>query len=280
MGSADGEIRRPGMCNPADGQPCLSGTPRQAQIDADTRTPAQRHHDALEYIGRRALERGDLGHLNGLPTSILIRTTLQDLMTMTGTATTGGGTTLPISDVLAMAARRNATNYLGMFDDATGAVLDLFRARRTASTAQRLAIILRDGGCTKLGCPVPAYRSQVHHTVTDWRDGGHTNVNQMTLACGPDNRPVGPGGWTTRMNAHHDTEWHPPQALDTGQNRINHYHHPQRYRPPTDHTATHDPLDPGSWAPRGVIPARPPEDDSAPTQRATPPAGPDPPLAA
>ncbi|MDX1890772.1 DUF222 domain-containing protein [Mycolicibacterium sp. 050158] len=198
------------MCNPADGQPCLSGTPRQAQIDADTRTPAQRHHDALEYIGRRALERGDLGRLNGLPTSILIRTTLQDLMTMTGTATTGGGTTLPISDVLAMAARRNATNYLGMFDDATGAVLDLFRARRTASTAQRLAIILRDGGCTKPGCPVPAYRSQVHHTVTDWRDGGHTNVNQMTLACGPDNRPVGPGGWTTRMNAHHDTEWHPP----------------------------------------------------------------------
>jgi Domain of unknown function (DUF222) len=40
----------PGMCNPADDQPCLSGTPRQAQIDADTRTLAQRQHDALEVI--------------------------------------------------------------------------------------------------------------------------------------------------------------------------------------------------------------------------------------
>lgn len=191
------------------------------------------------------MDKTDLGRLNGLPTSILIRTTLQDLMTMTGTATTGGGTTLPISDVLAMAARRNATNYLGVFDDATGAVLDLFRARRTASTAQRLAIILRDGGCTKPGCPVPAYRSQVHHTVTDWRDGGHTNVNQMSLACGPDNRLVGPGGWSTSMNAHHDTEWHPPPALDTGQNRINHYHHPQRLRA----TTPENPHDPASWPP-------------------------------
>ncbi len=26
----------PGMCNPADDQPCTSGTPSQAQIDTDT----------------------------------------------------------------------------------------------------------------------------------------------------------------------------------------------------------------------------------------------------
>ena len=29
----------PGMCNPADAQPCTSGTPAQAQIDTDHRTP-------------------------------------------------------------------------------------------------------------------------------------------------------------------------------------------------------------------------------------------------
>ncbi len=29
----------PGMCNPADDQPCTSGTPTQAQIDNDDRTP-------------------------------------------------------------------------------------------------------------------------------------------------------------------------------------------------------------------------------------------------
>jgi hypothetical protein len=155
-------------------------------------------------------------------------------MTLTGTASTGGGSYLPVKDVVQMAAEHNATNYLGVFDGATGQILDFFRARRTASVAQRLAIILRDGGCTKPGCPVPAYGTQVHHTVTDWTDGGRTNVNEMSLACGPDNRMVGPDGWTTQMNDHHDTEWHPPPRLDTGQHRINHYHHPERLRTPPD----------------------------------------------
>jgi hypothetical protein len=290
----------PGMCNPADEQPCICGTPSQAQINADTRTLAQRQHDALYAIGRHAMDKGDLGRLNGLPTSILIRTTLQDLMTMTGTATTGGGTAMPITDVVQLAAQHNATNYLGVFDGATGKVLDLFRSRRTASTAQRLAIILRDGGCTKPGCPVPAYGSQVHHTVTDWRDGGHTNVNEMSLACGPDNRMVGPNGWSTLMNAHHDTEWHPPPTLDTGQNRINHHHHPERFRTPDLHTWTPDvaatptqttdqPTDPASRTPQDTAtsdqddthsPADDTTTDGPTTKRVTPPAGPDPPLAA
>ncbi len=37
----------PGMCNPADENPCTSGTPTQEQIDSDTRTLAQRRHDAM-----------------------------------------------------------------------------------------------------------------------------------------------------------------------------------------------------------------------------------------
>jgi hypothetical protein len=80
----------------------------------------------------------------------------------------------------------------------------------------------------------------VHHTVTDWCHGGNTNVNEMSLACGPDNRMVGPNGWSTLMNEHHDTEWHPPPTLDTGQNRINHHHHPERFRTPDEHTWTPD----------------------------------------
>ncbi|BBZ27128.1 hypothetical protein MMAD_14230 [Mycolicibacterium madagascariense] len=63
----------PGMCNPADDEPCVSGTPSQAQIDGDTRTFAERQHDAAYFIGRRALDKGELGRLNGLPTSILVR---------------------------------------------------------------------------------------------------------------------------------------------------------------------------------------------------------------
>jgi hypothetical protein len=221
----------PGMCNPADEHPCTTGTPTQAQIDADDRSPAQRRHDAYEFIGRHALDKGELGHLNGLPTSIVVRTTLQELHAKAGIGVTGGGTLIPISEVLAMAAARDTTNYLAVFDGATGSALNLYRTRRTASVAQRLMLIARDGGCTKPGCTTPAYHAQAHHARTDWTDGGQTNVDDLALACGPDNRSVGPGKWRTRITDTHDVNWMPPPHLDTGQKRVNDYHHPERLRP-------------------------------------------------
>ncbi len=238
----------PGMCNPADENPCVSGTPTQAQIDNDHRSLTQRQHDALVAVGRSVLESGELGQHNGLPTSIIIRTTLQDLESRAGVGTTGGGTVIPISDVIRMAAHAN--HYLAVFDEATGSALDLFRARRVASPAQRIMLIARDAGCTKPGCTVPAYGSQVHHAARDWADDGQTNVDDLGLACGPDNRMVGPQGWTTRINAHNDVEWIPPPDLDTGQARVNDYHRPERlHRPPDDQPLADDELSPDEEAP-------------------------------
>ena len=224
----------PGMCNPDDEHPCTSGTPTQEQIDSDTRTLAQRRHDAMAFIGRQAVTKGELGQHNGLPTTIIVRTTLQDLESRAGIGVTGGGTLLPVSDVLNLAAQANSHHYLAVFDQATGSALDLFRARRTASVAQRLMLIARDGGCTKPSCTVTAYGCQVHHAALDWTDGGETNVNDNALACGCDNRMVGPDGWTTRINDQHEVEWIPPPHLDTGQTRINDYHQPEKLRPPPD----------------------------------------------
>ncbi|KMO81890.1 hypothetical protein MOBUDSM44075_00012 [Mycolicibacterium obuense] len=195
----------PGMCNPDDPEPCTSGTPTQAQIDNDHRSLAQRQHDALVAVGRIALMSGELGQLNGLPVTVIVRTTLQDLESRAGIGTTGGGTRLPIKDVIRMGA--HASHYLAVFDRATGSALDLFRARRTASAAQRVMLIARDGGCTKPGCPVGAYGCQVHHVTQDWAAGGVTNIDDLGLACPPDNRAVAPGGWTTSMSPRHDVEW-------------------------------------------------------------------------
>ena len=222
----------PGMCNPDDESPCISGTPSQAQIDGDHRSLAQRQHDALIAVGRSVLESGELGRHNGLPTSIIIRTTLQDLESRAGVGVTGGGTVVPIRDVLRLAAHAN--HHLAVFDGATGAALALFRGRRVASPAQRIMLIARDGGCTKPGCTVPAYGTQVHHAARDWADGGQTNVDELGLACGPDNRMVGPQGWTTRINAYNDVEWIPPEHLDTGQARVNDDHRPERLHRPLD----------------------------------------------
>ena len=230
----------PGMCNPDDAQPCMSGTPSQAQIDNDHRSLAQRQHDALVAVGRNALESGELGQHNGLPTSIIIRTTLQDLESRAGVGVTGGGTIMPISDVIRMAGHAN--HWLAVFDNATGQALDLFRARRTASPAQRIMLIARDGGCTKPCCTVGAYGSQVHHALRDWADNGNTNVNELALACGPDNRLVDKDdGWTTTINTRGEVEWIPPPPLDTGQARVNYYHRPERLlRPPGESNSNTD----------------------------------------
>ena len=222
----------PGMCNPDDPQPCTSGTPSQAQIDNDHRSLAQRQHDALVAVLRIALMSGQLGQLNGLPVSVIIRTTLQDLESRAGIGVSGGGTRIPIAEVIRLAA--HAHHSLAVFDKATGSALALFRARRVASPAQRIMLIARDGGCTKPGCTVGAYGSQAHHVVADWTDGGNTNVDELGLACGPDNRAVGPEGWSTRMNERGEVEWIPPPALDTGQTRINTYHRPERLLRPPD----------------------------------------------
>jgi hypothetical protein len=41
------KLAAPGMCNPTDSTPCVDGPPSRRIIDNDTRSCAQRNHDAL-----------------------------------------------------------------------------------------------------------------------------------------------------------------------------------------------------------------------------------------
>lgn len=80
----------PGMCNPEDELPCVDGSPREAHIQNDQRSQAQRNHDALKAMGRSVLSSGELGRHNGLPCTIVVTTTLQDLESGEGYAVTAG----------------------------------------------------------------------------------------------------------------------------------------------------------------------------------------------
>ncbi|WP_020101027.1 HNH endonuclease signature motif containing protein [Mycobacterium sp. 360MFTsu5.1] len=217
----------PGMCNPADPHPCFAGTPTQEQIDNDTRTVAQRQYDAFKFVGRMMLATGTSGVHNGFPVAVVGTCTVTDLEKRAGMALTHTGTKLPVKDLIRMAAQ-GSDNYLAVFDEHTGQPLYLGRAARTANTAQRLALFARDLGCTKPNCTAPASRSQAHHVNTNWRDDGPTDITNLTLACGPDNRLADTGGWTTTMK-NGRTHWTPPPLLDVGQPRTNHYHHPTLY---------------------------------------------------
>lgn len=222
----------PGMNNPDDQTPCLDGEPSSEAVSSDTRTVGQRNHDALNAMCRELLASGRLGSHNGLPTTLIITTTLQDLESGTGHAVTGGGSLLPMSEVIRQAAA--AHHYLAVFDKHTEEPLYLGRTRRLANRAQRIVLYAKDRGCTRPGCTAPAYYCQVHHASADWGADGQTDITDLTLACGPDNRRVKAGGWRTRKRKDGRTEWIPPPQLDTGQARVNNYHHPERYLVPDE----------------------------------------------
>jgi len=212
----------PGMCNPDDEAPCVDGDASDEAVGRDTRSTPQRQHDALNAAWRALLASGELGQHNGLPATIIITTTLADLEAAAGTGLTGGGTVVPMSDVIRLA--RHAHQYLVIFDE--GKPIGLYHTKRLASPGQRIVLYAKDRGCTRPGCDMPGYKCEVHH-VQEWAATHRTDIDQLALACGPDHKLLD-NGWITRKNAHGDTEWIPPPHLDYGKPRINTFHHPER----------------------------------------------------
>ncbi|KZS71222.1 hypothetical protein A4G29_15940 [Mycobacterium kansasii] len=217
------KLAAPGMCNPDDPHPCVSGTPTQTAIESDTRSTGQRTHDAISTALRAMLCSTDLGQHNGLPATIIVSTTLAELESGCGNALTGGGTLLPMSDVIRLAS--HAHHYLRIFTK--GRELGLYHSKRIATPGQRIVLYAKDRGCSFPNCDVPGYLTEVHH-VTDFAQCQQTNIDDLALGCGPHHKLVTSGGWTTRKNTHGDTEWIPPAHLDYGQPRTNTYFHPEK----------------------------------------------------
>lgn len=219
----------PGMCNPDDQTPCVAGEPDDELARGDGRTFTQRQHDALNALVRGQLGDPKLGQHNGLPVTVIVSTTLQELTSGTGRAVTGGGTLLPMRDVIRMA--RHAYHYLAVFDEHTSRPLYLGRSRRIATPDQRIVLYAHDRGCTHPGCDAPGYWCEVHH-LDEWAAGGRTDADNLTFACLPHHK-LAEKGWRTRKTTRGRTEWRPPQQLDRGA-RTNDFHHPERllFEPP------------------------------------------------
>jgi hypothetical protein len=213
----------PGMCNPEEDNPVVDGPAGEEAVRRDARSVGQRNHDGLNAALRALLASGKLGQHNGLPASIIVTTTLAELEAAAGRGLTGGGSILPMSDVIRLA--RHAHQYLAIFDK--GKALALYHTKRLASPGQRIVLYAKDRGCTRPGCDAPGYRCEVHH-VEDWATTRATGIDTLTLACTSDHPLVEPGGWTTCKNARGDTEWIPPPHLDYGQPRTNKFHHPEK----------------------------------------------------
>ncbi len=196
----------------------------------DQRTPAQRCHDALKLGLETAVASGRLGAHRGHPVTVIVTTTLGELdraahavtdpsVPMPAAAATGGGSRLPMTDLIRMAAKR--IHYLAVFDDHTGRPLYLGRQKRIATADQRLICYARDRGCTRPNCLEPGYHCEVHHSP-DWAEGGQTDTDKLFFACGCDHAAASRGEWRTEVTESGRLGW----TDGSGPPEINHAHHP------------------------------------------------------
>jgi hypothetical protein len=142
-----------------------------------------------------------------------------------GVAVTGGGSLLPIRDLIRMAS--HAYHYLCVFDKHSERPLYLGRTKRIATGDQRLVLHALERGCTAPGCDVPGYFAEVHH-IHEWADGGNTDIDELTFACTTEHPLIKPGGWRTRKRKDGRTEWIPPPHLPL-RGGTNDFHHPERF---------------------------------------------------
>lgn len=226
------KLARPGVNNHADADDPVDLADQdavKAAAERDTRTTAQRNHDALVAALSTAIAAG-LGQHRGLPCVPIITLGIDQLESEVGIATTATGGRLPVPDALRMMGTN--PKYVLVLDLASRPLF-LGRERRLASPDQRIALYGSEKGCTAPGCDAPATRCQVHH-ITEWADGGATDITCLTLACDAHHGKVVPDtadfprGWETITVRSGDyagrTAWR-RTADPTHEHRVNHKHH-------------------------------------------------------
>jgi hypothetical protein len=194
----DGATSINGVLNGGDDE---SGAIVQAAIDSlatpagpdDERSPAQRRADALVELCRRQLSSGELPTRGGEPAHVSVVVGLETMEARTGGfGEAGDGSILRGETVRRLACDAKISRIIVGPDSQP---LDVGRAQRTVTPAQRRALRLRDGGCRFPGCRRPAEWTDAHHVVF-WAHGGPTAVHSLILLCRKHHTAVHEGGWS------------------------------------------------------------------------------------
>jgi hypothetical protein len=200
----------------------------------DDRSGGQRTADALTELARRALEAGQLPQTGGVRPQLTVTVDLDSLLGRPGAVggDLGGlGVLDPEacrrlacdSSVTRVMVSRQLPNGDGSHDhsphghpedqvDLTSQLrtararlpvtlggaptqpLEVGRASRTITAAQRAALAVRDGGCVFPNCTRPPSWCEGHHVI-HWLDGGRTDLDDLALVCRAHHRAVHEGGW-------------------------------------------------------------------------------------
>ena len=157
-------------------------------------TGPQRRALALTDLAARALTAGEVGVHGGTRPHLSVLIPEQSLTTASTSETTSGqsaatsptavaktayGHPLPPSTARRLACDAHLTPIR---IDGQGLPLNVGRTKRLATTAQRKALAVRDGGCTHPGCRIGPQWCDAHHIIS-WLDGGTTDLDNLVLLC-------------------------------------------------------------------------------------------------
>ena len=180
---------------------------------AEDRTIAQLNADALADIARHSL---GAKHAPAALRSatVVVRVDSEALVSGRGHATIDG-----IEQPVSVGTARELAMSAGIAPlllDRRSERLDLGRATRLFTPAQKVVLVDRDGGCAWPGCSRPPSHTQAHHI--DWweRDGGPTDLHNGIMLCSHHHHRVHDSGW--RIDIRDGCSWFiPPPHLDPEQ---------------------------------------------------------------
>ncbi|CUR59676.1 putative HNH nuclease [metagenome] len=131
----------------------------------------------IEYVERYPVEATPT--TAGVNATVVITMTLDQLLGEHVTALLDDGTRMSAGQARRLACE---AGIIPVVLDGSSIPLDLGRSRRLFTKAQRIALGLRDGGCTARGCETTASGCHAHHD-DPWSRGGRTDLANGRLLC-------------------------------------------------------------------------------------------------
>ena len=185
--------------------------PRRDEAGVQVRSAVPYGHRAARAFCQ-FLERVDPTRLpvhGGDATTLVVTMTLDALRSELGAATLGTPAPDGADRITATQARRLACNaqIIPAVLNGVGEVLDLGRAQRLFSRAQRKALLIRDSTCRAEGCDIPGTWSEAHHLVP-WSHGGATDLANAVLLCNRHHHRIHDAAYDHRRLANGDLRFH------------------------------------------------------------------------
>jgi hypothetical protein len=187
MSFSAGKLHFNGSCDQLTGEAIVAAVNAEMARDLqpnDPRSTPRRRMDALSFLCRLPLDRGELGESHGVRPHITATVDVLDIPGVTA------GT---VAKIRVEARRNNLSETMlelllcdcdisRVIMAGRSEVLDVGRATPKVSPAQWKALVARDQHCQAPGCKRPPDHCQPHH-IWHWTRGGPTDLNNLVLLC-------------------------------------------------------------------------------------------------